>query len=120
MENEWVARIVLFVVMVAAGVLLIWMANAAASGRLRRNQFAGIRIPSTMASEGAWVAAHVRARRVTVYAGVVSVLGGALALVPIPMPAVVVGVLVAAVGMLGSVLYGARVGSAAGRAAPES
>ncbi|MFF2486064.1 SdpI family protein [Microbacterium sp. NPDC058062] len=117
MENEWVARLVLFVVMVGAGVLLIWMANAAASGRLKRNQLAGIRIPSTMASEEAWLAAHVRARRATVCSGVVSVLGGVFALIPVPMPVVTLGVLVAAVGMLGFVAYGARVGSVAAKAA---
>ena len=61
MENEWIARAVLFAVMVGGGVLLIWTANAAASGRLKRNQLAGIRIASTMASEEAWLAAHVRA-----------------------------------------------------------
>ncbi|WP_345801676.1 SdpI family protein [Microbacterium sp. AZCO] len=119
MENEWIARIALFVVMVGAGSLLIWIANAAASGRLRRNQVAGIRIPSTMASDEAWLAAHVRARRATVYAGVVSVLGGSFALVPVPMPAVIIGVLVAAVGMLGLVLFAARVGGAAARATSE-
>lgn len=106
--------------MVGAGILLICMANAAASGRLKRNQLAGIQSPSTMASEEAWLAAHVRARCATVYAGVVSVLGGAFALLPVPMPVVTIGVLVAAVGMLGFVLFGARVGSAAARTVSES
>jgi uncharacterized membrane protein len=106
--------------MVGAGVLLICMANAAASGRLKRNQLAGIRIASTMASDEAWLAAHVRARRATVFAGVISVLGGAFALVPVPMPVATIGVLVAAIGTLGFVLYGARVGSVAARNVSES
>ena len=114
------ARIVLFLIMVGAGVLLIWMANAAASGHLKRNHLAGIRIPSTMASEEAWLAAHVRARRATVYGGVLSILSGAFALAPVPMPVVIIGVLVAALAVLGFVLYGARVGSAAAKAASES
>lgn len=42
-------RLVMFVVMVGAGVLLLWMAQAAASGRLGRNPVAGIRLPVTMA-----------------------------------------------------------------------
>ncbi|WP_349426176.1 SdpI family protein [Microbacterium sp. LWS13-1.2] len=120
MENEWMARAVLFVVMVGAGILLIWMANAAASGRLKRNQLAGIRIPSTMASEEAWLAAHVRARGATVCAGVISILGGAFALVPVPMPVVTIGVLLAAVAALGFVLYGAQVGGTAAKAISES
>jgi dolichol kinase len=119
-ENEWSARIILFLVMVGAGVLLIWMADAAASGRLKRNQLAGIRSPSTMASEEAWLAAHVRARRATVYAGVLSMVSGTFALVPLPMPVVTIGVLVAALGVLGFVFYGARVGSAAAKTASES
>lgn len=120
MENDWIARAVLFVVMVGTGVLMISMANAAASGRLKRNQLAGIRTPRTMASEEAWLAAHVRARRVTVFAGVASLLGGAFALVPVPMPVVTIGILVAAIAMIGFALYGARVGSAAARTVSEA
>ncbi|WP_434811147.1 SdpI family protein [Microbacterium sp. bgisy189] len=120
MENEWVARVVLCAVMVVAGVLLVWMANAAASGRLKRNQLAGIRIPSTMVSDEAWLAAHMRARGVTVCAGVVSILSGAFALLPVSMPVVLIGVLAAALVVLGFVLYGARVGGVAARAVSES
>ncbi|MDE0546354.1 SdpI family protein [Microbacterium sp. C7(2022)] len=120
MESEWIARGALLVTMVGAGVLLIWMANAAASGRLKRNHLAGIRVPSTMASEEAWLAAHVRARTATIYAGVISIFGGAIALVPVPMPVVTIGILVAAVITLGFVLYGARVGSAAAKATSQS
>ncbi|HEY6819851.1 MAG TPA: SdpI family protein, partial [Mycobacterium sp.] len=38
--------------------LLVAVDWAAASGRLRRNQWVGIRIPSTMRSDQAWVAGH--------------------------------------------------------------
>ena len=38
--------------------VLIAVDWAAASGRLRRNQWVGIRIPSTMRSDRAWVGGH--------------------------------------------------------------
>lgn len=41
--------------------------------------------------------------------------GRVFALVPVPMPVVIPGVLAIAAGMLGLVLYGARVGSAAAK-----
>lgn len=114
MDEDLVARLVVSVVMLAAGVLLVWMARAAASGRLRRNQLAGIRTRSTMASDEAWRAAHVRARRPTTLAGVVSMASAALALLPVGMPVVAAGALSGCLAMLGLVLYGAIVG---GRAA---
>jgi p-aminobenzoyl-glutamate transporter AbgT len=43
--------------------LLVAVDWAAASGRLRRNQWVGIRIPSTMRSDRAWVAGHQAALR---------------------------------------------------------
>jgi len=117
MENEWIARVVLFVTLFGSGILIFWMAHAAASGRLKRNAIAGIRTPSTMASEEAWLAAHVRAKTPTLYAGAAAAAGGLVALAPIPMPVITVGVLVAAVVMLVVVLYAARVGGAAARGA---
>jgi SdpI/YfhL protein family len=46
-------------------VLFIATSWAAANGRLRRNQYVGIRSPSTMRSDQAWVAAHRAALRLT-------------------------------------------------------
>jgi p-aminobenzoyl-glutamate transporter AbgT len=43
--------------------LLVAIDWAAANGRLRRNQWVGIRIPSTMRSDRAWVAGHQAALR---------------------------------------------------------
>src|ERR1700679_2196404 len=43
--------------------VLIAVDWAAASGRLRRNQWVGIRIPSTMRGDRAWVAGHRAALR---------------------------------------------------------
>lgn len=118
--DELVLRIVLFVVMAGSGLLLVWMARATASGRLGRNMVAGIRIPSTMASDEAWLAAHRRAERPTVVAGVAALASGVLAgLLPLPAPALVVIVLVGCGAMLGF-LYGARVGSRAALAATQA
>lgn len=120
MENDLFARIVLFVVMLGCGFLLIWMARAAASGRLKRNPFAGIRIPSTMVSDEAWLAAHVRAKRPTMYAGFASMGSALFALLPVSSAALAAGVLVGSFAMVGFVLYGARVGSRAATQATRS
>lgn len=45
--------------------LLIAIDWAAVKGHLRRNQFVGIRTPSTMRSDRAWVAGHRAALRLT-------------------------------------------------------
>lgn len=45
--------------------LLIAVDWAAVKGHLRRNQFVGIRTPSTMRSDQAWVAGHRAALRLT-------------------------------------------------------
>lgn len=116
MENEIMPRIVLFVTMTGSGILLFWMAKATSSGRLGRNQVAGIRIPSTLASDEAWLAAHRRAERPTLWGALFVGAAGVGAILPVPLPVVVVSVLVGCVAMLGFVLYGARVGSVAAKA----
>lgn len=108
-----VVRIVLLVVLVGAGVLIVWMARATASGRLKRNQFAGIRLPSTMASDSAWLAAHVRAKGPTEIAGFTAIAMGVFALLPFPLPVLTTGLMAGCVVMLGLVLYGAGVGARA-------
>lgn len=113
MDNDLGVRIVLLVVMVGSGVLLIWMARAAASGRLKRNPVAGIRIPSTMVNDEAWLAAHVRAKRATTLAGISSMASGLVALLPVSAPILAAAVLAGCGAMLGFLLYGARVGSRA-------
>jgi hypothetical protein len=53
---------VTFVFLTALLIAIDW---AAANGRLRRNQFVGIRTPSTMRSDQAWMAGHRAALRLT-------------------------------------------------------
>ncbi|WP_243226802.1 SdpI family protein [Microbacterium sp. CIAB417] len=113
MGEDLAVRIVLLVLMVGAGILIIWMARATASGRLMRNAVAGIRVPSTMASEEAWLAAHIRAKRPTTFGGVASIASGLVALLPVPETMLAASVLVGCGVMLAFVLYGARVGSRA-------
>lgn len=119
MDEDFWGRAVLVVVMVGTGWLLIWMARAAADGRLRRNQWAGIRIPSTMASDEAWLAGHRAAEAPTRWAGWVAIVSGLLALFPIPLEAVALGVGVACLVLLALVLHGARLAGRAARAAEE-
>ncbi|WP_191089361.1 SdpI family protein [Microbacterium radiodurans] len=116
--EDLVVRIVLLVVMVGSGILLIWMANATASGRLGRNGLAGIRIPSTMASDEAWLLAHRRAKRPTLLAGYASIVVGLAAMLPVS-PAVLGAIVIGgSILMLVLVLYGARVGARAANTAP--
>lgn len=114
-END-IVGLVMFAVMAGAGLMLIWMARAAASGKLKRNSVAGIRTRKTMASEEAWRAAHVRAKTPTLIAGVVSFIGGVIALLPIGMGAIMFAVMVATGVTFALVVYGAIIG---GRAADE-
>lgn len=119
--EDMIARLVLLVVMAGAGVLLIWSARAAASGRLKRNQIAGIRTSRTLSSDAAWQTAHVRAERPTVIAGFVSVATGLVAPLPVQVEVVGVAVLIGATVMLALVLYGACVGHrAAGQVPPNT
>lgn len=120
MDAPLEVRIVLSIVMAASGLLVIWMAQAAASGQLKRNDIAGIRTPSTMASDLAWLAAHVRSKRATMTAGILSLVSGLAVLFPLPGPVMIAVVLGGCAALLGFVLYGARVGVRAAKAVGEA
>ncbi|MFS0712264.1 SdpI family protein [Microbacterium sp. 2P01SA-2] len=120
MEAEIIPRIILLVTMGGAGALLIWMARAAASGKLKRNSLAGIRTPTTMANDEAWLAAHVRSKSATLLTGYLSVAIGVISLVPMPPAALGVMVLVGAALMVIVMMWGTRVGIKAALAATEA
>lgn len=63
-------------ILAGAGRLLVWSARRGEAGALKRNQFIGVRIPATLASDEAWHRAHVAAARDTRRAGHGSVVGG--------------------------------------------
>jgi len=71
--------IVAGVVAVLGAVVIVGVVEAAARGRLGVNQLAGIRIPSVMASDAAWVAGHRAARPLTWIGGLVFAVAGAIA-----------------------------------------
>ena len=55
-------------IIAAAMLLVVLVTQLAASGKIRRNGFVGLRIPPTMASDAAWVAGR-RAARVPSWIG---------------------------------------------------
>jgi hypothetical protein len=69
MESERLEALVqagvLSFVSILTTVLLIVLARRAANGRLARNQWVGIRTPSTLRSDLGWVAGHRAALRLT-------------------------------------------------------
>ncbi|MBE9939874.1 SdpI family protein, partial [Cellulosimicrobium cellulans] len=69
MHPDTVADLVLLLVLAGAGLLLVWCARATASGRIGRNQVAGIRTATTLASDDAWRTAHRAARPLSEAAG---------------------------------------------------
>lgn len=62
--------------MFIAGLLVLAIAALGGTGRLPRNFLAGIRIPSTMRSDAAWVAGHRAAASPLAFLGISFVLLG--------------------------------------------
>ena len=108
-------RVALCLTFTIAGVLIVWTARAAASGRLGRNPYAGIRTPTTMASDAAWTAAHRAGRPLTEIGGWLSILTGLGALAPMPEPMLTALVGVGAACLLVFALTGAWIGVRAAR-----
>ncbi|SDR90459.1 SdpI/YhfL protein family protein [Paraoerskovia marina] len=83
MENPgYTVTVVLSLVMVVAAAVTAIVAVRTADGRIGRNEFAGIRMTSTRASDEAWLAAHQAARRPTLQGCAIS---GVLALAFAPL-----------------------------------
>ena len=61
MSDEAIGALILVGTGVVVAFLVLRVTRAAADGRLGRNGLAGIRIPSTRASDEAWIAGHVAA-----------------------------------------------------------
>ncbi|WP_317229315.1 SdpI family protein [Clavibacter sp. MX14-G9D] len=120
MDEDVIGRIVLGLVMVASGVLVIRVAHSTASGRLGRNQVAGIRTASTLASDAAWLAAHQRAKRSTLAAGACAIASAVPTVLPVPIGAVLATVLAGCLAMLGFAIHGTVVGGRAAREAQQS
>ncbi len=115
MDGVFIGRIIVLVTMAGSGILLLWVARAAGSGRLGRNQFAGIRTADTLASDEAWLAAHARAEKPTLLAGVFSIATGVAGLLPVSAAVFGAVVLTGAMLMLVPLLYGTVVGARAAR-----
>ena len=85
-------------------------------GRLPRQHWAGIRLPSTMRSDETWRAAHVAGGPWLVAGGLVSVIGGVGLLLVRPTAAAAAEVSLALVGaLLVLVLVGGTIGVRAAR-----
>lgn len=115
MDGVFIGRIIVLVTMAGSGILLLWMARAAGSGRLGRNQFAGIRTADTFASDEAWHAAHARAEKPIALAGVLSISTGAAGLLPVSSAVFAAMVIGGAMLLVAALLYGTAVGSRVAR-----
>jgi hypothetical protein len=67
------------VLLVFAGLVLVVVGEHGRRGRLPPNRWAGIRVPATTRSDGAWCVAHRAAGGPLVAAGAAGVAGGAAA-----------------------------------------
>ena len=99
-----------------AGVVIGGAGWAGLTGRLPRQHWAGIRLPSTMSSDQTWRAAHRAGGPWLVAGGLVSLIGGAGLLLVRPTAAAAAKVSLALAGaLLVQVIVGGTVGVRAAR-----
>ena len=73
---------------IAVSSSLVWlMFQAGSSGRLKRNRWVGIRVPSTLKSDAAWIDGHHAAMMASTGFMIGAVLAGVAALVQLGDPA---------------------------------
>ena len=73
--------ILLGCIVIASGGVLIWVAVMSWQGRLQRNWAAGVRTPSTMRSDEAFLVANKAAAPYVAAGGVIMALGGVTAMI---------------------------------------
>ncbi len=78
------AHMTLVLSLAVGGAVLVWVARAGASGRLRRNELVGIRTQASLASDEAWAAAHRAGARWTEVGGWCGIAAGAATLLLVP------------------------------------
>jgi len=107
--------------LVATGILMLWLAARSRDGRLPRNQIAGVRTALTLSSDAAWFAGQRAAAGRTAIAGWGAVVGG-LAIVVVgfvapPLPAAMMLFTVLALGSAGWLIAWAIAGASAAQCA---
>ncbi len=110
MISDTLVRTLIIVLPILSGNAISWTAQAVATGRIKRNWFIGIRFPSTMKSEDAWLACHVRARRALTTGGFAMIIVGVAGFIPLPLPASLTILAAGALTMIACIIVAAVVG----------
>ncbi|OCB49491.1 hypothetical protein A5721_33805 [Mycobacterium vulneris] len=116
-----VAAVIFGITHVGLTILMASVTSRAASGRLARNQWVGIRTPSTMRSAHAWVAGHRAAQRLVPLYVVNAVVSCAALLVGVLCEFSIGGIMFIGIGLFAAFTgISVYVAIAAGRAARSS
>ena len=118
MDEGEIGGLVVSVVLILSGALVIALGWMGRVGRLKRNRWAGIRLPSTMKSDTAWLAAHRAGWVPTALAGLLSIAGGVVVLFREPEDQAAI-VLPTALAVVVVALIGVVVGHVAARKVDE-
>ncbi|MGV0594194.1 SdpI family protein [Mycolicibacterium porcinum] len=116
-----VVAVIFGITHVGLTILMASVTSRAASGRLARNQWVGIRTPSTMRSDNAWVAGHRAAHRLVPLYVLNAVVACAALLVGVLCEFSVGGIMFIGIGLFAAFTgISVYVAIAAGRAARSS